>query len=584
MKIAIITRCPSGIANTYFASEALSRASEQLGWEYELETHTADAEQALLTEQQLADVDCVVIAATGALDLSRFVGKTVYQDSVQAPLSAPQQWLEQAVAQAQPLTADEASASVDQASSANDSTAKNIVAITACPTGVAHTFMAAEALTQAAAELGHHIKVETRGSVGAKNALTAEDIAAADVVLIAADIEVDLSPFAGKRLYRTGTGTALKQSQQTIKAALTDAEVKDANSSDESNAETTTKKKGKTGPYKHLMTGVSFMLPLVVAGGLIEALSFAFGINAFKEEGTLAYYLMQIGGSNGAMMLMIPVLAGYIAYSISDRPGIAPGLIGGLIAFHLKTGFIGGIIAGFMAGYVAKLIVSKLRLPQSVESLKPILLVPLLATLVTGLAMFYVVGDPVAWLMKTLTDFLNNMNTGNAMLLGALLGGMMCIDLGGPINKAAYTFGTGMLASGYGHMSMAAIMAGGMVPAIGLGIATLLQARKFDQSERETGRAAIVLGMCFISEGAIPFAAKDPLRVIPCTLIGGAITGALSMAWGCKLMAPHGGLFVLAIPDAISNVAGYLGAIAIGSLIIAISYAFIKKAPEKTAA
>lgn len=579
MKIAIVTRCPSGIANTHFASNALVRASQKLGWQYVLETHTAEHTESL-TAEQLAGVDLVVVAASGDIDLSRYAGMQVYRDSVQAPLDAPEQWLLEAQQKAVTLPEQ---APVPVSSDENTATSdgqRRIVAITACPTGVAHTFMAAEALTQAAQALGHQIKVETRGSVGAKNTLTGDDIRAADVVLIAADIEIDATPFAGKRIYRTGTGTALKKAKETINNALQQGRVEGASSGTSTTPASGQADKGsKSGPYKHLMTGVSFMLPMVVAGGLLVALSFAFGIKAYEEEHSLAAALMQIGGGGGALMLMIPVLAGYIAYSIADRPGIAPGLIGGLLAFNLKTGFLGGIIAGFLAGYTAKLVVSQLKLPQSIEALKPIMIVPLIASAVTGLLMIYVVGGPVASLMETLTTFLKEMGTGNAVLLGMLLGAMMCFDLGGPINKAAYTFGTGLLASET-YLPMAAIMAAGMVPAMGLGLATMINRKKFEQTEHEAGRAAFVLGLCFISEGAIPFAAKDPLRVIPCCMVGGAITGAMSMAFGCELMAPHGGLFVLAIPSAITHVAAYLAAIAVGTIVIGVSYAFLKKTPE----
>jgi len=274
---------------------------------------------------------------------------------------------------------------------------------------------------------------------------------------------------------------------------------------------------------------------------------------------------MQIGGE-AAFKLMVPLLAGYIAWSIADRPGLAPGMIGGLLASTLGAGFIGGIVAGFLAGYSAKAIARWAKLPTSLEALKPILIIPLLASLFTGLVMIYVVGQPVAAMLEGLTRFLDSRGTTNAILLGLLLGGMMCIDLGGPINKAAYAFSVGLLASS-SYAPMAATMAAGMVPPIGLGLATFLARRKFAQA----------LGLCFISEGAIPFAAKDPLRVIPASLAGGALTGALSMYFGCKLMAPHGGLFVLLIPNAINHAALYLLAIVAGSLLTAMVYSLIKK-------
>ena len=409
-------------------------------------------------------------------------------------------------------------------------------------------------------------------SVGAQDKLTEEEIAAADLVILACDIEVDPTRFAGKRLYRTSTGNALKKAQTTIEAALADAAVESADASAKGEAPKGVKEKGV---YKHLLTGVSFMLPMVVAGGLLIALSFVFGIDAFEQEGTLAAALMQIDGGT-AFALMIPVLAGYIAYSIADRPGIAPGMIGGMLAANIEAGFLGGILAGFLAGYVALAVARHVKLPASVESLKPILIIPLVASLVTGLTMIYVIGEPVAAIMAGLTSFLAGMDATNAVLLGILLGAMMCFDLGGPVNKAAYTFGVGLLAS-QTYAPMAAIMAAGMVPAIGMGVASFVARNKFSEPEREAGKASFVLGLCFISEGAIPFAAKDPLRVIPACIAGGAVTGALSMWVGAQLMAPHGGIFVLLIPNAITPVLLYLAAIVIGSLITGLGYAAIKR-------
>jgi PTS system fructose-specific IIC component len=269
-------------------------------------------------------------------------------------------------------------------------------------------------------------------------------------------------------------------------------------------------------------------------------------------------------------------LAGFIAFSIADRPGLTPGLIGGMLAVSTGAGFLGGIIAGFLAGYVARAISSKLRLPQSMEALKPILIIPLVASLITGLIMIYVVGTPVAKIMEGLTHWLQSLGTANAVLLGAILGGMMCTDMGGPVNKAAYAFGVALLSSSV-YAPMAAIMAAGMVPPLAMGLATLLARRKFPKSEQEGGKAALVLGLCFITEGAIPFAARDPMRVLPCCIAGGALTGALSMAFGAKLMAPHGGLFVLLIPGAITPVLLYLVAIAAGTLLAGVAYALLKR-------
>ena len=450
---------------------------------------------------------------------------------------------------------------------------KRIVAITACPTGVAHTFMAAEAIESEAKKRGWWVKVETRGSVGAGNAITPEEVAAADLVIVAADIEVDLDKFAGKPMYRTTTGLALKKTVQELDKALVEAEVYQPKTG--SSAGTGTKKTETGGPYRHLLTGVSYMLPMVVAGGLCIALSFVFGIKAFEVKGTLAAALMQIGGGS-AFALMVPVLAGFIAFSIADRPGLTPGLIGGMLAVSTGAGFLGGIIAGFLAGYVAKAISTKLQLPQSMEALKPILIIPLVASLIVGLVMIYVVGTPVAKIMTGLTNWLQSMGTANAVLLGAILGAMMCTDMGGPVNKAAYAFGVALLSSSV-YAPMAAIMAAGMVPPLAMGLATLLARHKFDKGEQEGGKAALVLGLCFISEGAIPFAARDPMRVLPCCIAGGALTGALSMAFGAQLMAPHGGLFVLLIPGAIHPVLLYLVAIIAGTVLAGGAYAMLKR-------
>ncbi len=455
---------------------------------------------------------------------------------------------------------------------------KRIVAVTACPTGVAHTFMAAEAIEEEAKKRGWWCKVETRGSVGVGNELTPEEVASADVVIVACDIDVNLSKFAGKKMYRTKTGPALKKTAQELDRAFEEATIYQPTSS----ASTAKSSNEKKGVYQHLLTGVSYMLPMVVAGGLIIALSFAFGsfemvdgVQKLVGESHLA----EIGGL--AFSLMVPLLAGYIAYSIADRPGLAPGLVGGLLAVSTGAGFLGGIVIGYFAGYLAMLIAKYLPLPKTLEALKPILIVPLLATLATGLVMQFIVGTPIAWLMNALTEWLRSMGTANAVLLGALLGGMMCTDMGGPINKVAYAFGTGLI-SAQVYAPMAAVMAGGMVPPLAMGIATLIARKKFAKAEQESGKASLVLGLCFISEGAIPFAARDPLRVIPCCIIGGAITGGLSLAFGSELMTPHGGLFALAIPGVVKPVGGYILSIVVGSVIAGAAYALIKK-PESAA-
>ena len=579
MNIVIVTSCPSGIANSVIAAGLLEKAAASLGWNAVVECHNNLEPAKLLTVDEISTADMIVVAGDN-IDLARFTGKRVYQADVMSAIPDAKAFLQTAAASATVTSAEVVAPQQTQEKPKVSPMSKRIVAITACPTGVAHTFMAAEALEEEAKKRGYWIKVETRGSVGAKNALTAEEIAQADVVVIAADIELDLSRFAGKKLYKTSTGAALKKTAQEMDNALATQNVYQSSGSSGASAA----KSGKAelpGVYKHLMTGVSHMLPIVVAGGLLIALSFVFGITAFKEEGTMAAALMKIGGAS-AFALMVPVMAGFIAYSIADRPGLAPGLIGGMLASSIGAGFLGGIAAGFIAGYTAKAIADNVKLPQTMEALKPILIIPFLASLITGLVMIYVVGTPIASIMKGLTDFLAGMSGANAILLGVILGAMMCFDLGGPVNKVAYVFGTGLLASNPNvpSLPMAAVMAAGMVPAIGMGIATFVARNKFIDSEREAGKASFVLGLCFISEGAIPFAARDPMRVIPSTMAGGALAGALSMLFGCGLMAPHGGLFVLLIPGAISNALMYIVAIAAGSALTGLMYAMLKPAQE----
>ncbi|KAA5949785.1 PTS fructose transporter subunit IIBC [Pantoea sp. Bo_2] len=566
MKTLLIKDPVLGLASAYMAQQRLAAAAPAAG--LTLTDNPADAEMAIVLGKNVPD--------DAALN-----GKAVWLGDIQLAVREPDTFLNRAKAEAKIWQTTVAVATPAGAPAAAQAGApKRVVAVTACPTGVAHTFMAAEAIQAEATRRGWWVKVETRGSVGAGNAITPEEVAAADLVIVAADIEVDLAKFAGKPMYRTSTGLALKKTAQELDKAVAEAKpykVAAAGQSTSSEEE----KKGGAGAYRHLLTGVSYMLPMVVAGGLSIALSFAFGITAFKEQGTLAAALMQIGGGS-AFALMVPVLAGFIAFSIADRPGLTPGLIGGMIATSINAGFLGGIIAGFIAGYAAKLISGKVKLPQSMEALKPILIIPLFASLITGLLMIYVVGKPVAGIMNGLTHWLANMGTANAVLLGAILGGMMCTDMGGPVNKVAYAFGVGLLSS-QTYAPMAAIMAAGMVPPLAMGLATLVARRKFNKGQQEGGKAALVLGLCFISEGAIPFAARDPMRVLPCCIVGGAVTGAISMAIGAKLMAPHGGLFVLLIPGAITPVIGYLMAIIIGTAIAGLSYAVLKRPEEQLA-
>ncbi|OCA82749.1 PTS fructose transporter subunit IIABC [Pseudobacillus wudalianchiensis] len=454
-----------------------------------------------------------------------------------------------------------------------------ILAVTACPTGIAHTYMAADALKAKAKEMGVDIKVETNGSSGIKNGLTAQDIEEAAAIIVAADKQVEMNRFKGKHVIQVPVAQGIRNPEQLItKAVQQDAPIFKGDHSVGSEPVSTEKKERTGGFYKHLMNGVSNMLPFVVGGGILIAISFIFGIHASDPNdptyNPIAKALMDIGGGN-AFKLMIPVLAGFIAMSIADRPGFAPGMVGGLMAASGEAGFLGGLIAGFLAGYVVLGVKKALSgLPTSLEGLKPVLLYPLLGILITGLIMMFVIIGPVKALNTGITSFLSGLGTGNLVLLGLLLGGMMAIDMGGPINKAAFTFGIAMIDAG-NFAPHAAIMAGGMVPPLGLALATTIFRKKFTKQEQEAGKTCYVMGLSFITEGAIPFAAADPARVIPAAVAGSAVAGALTMMFGIGLPAPHGGIFVFPIVQ--GNPFLYLLAVAIGSLVTTFAVGLLKK-------
>ncbi|WP_119681386.1 PTS fructose transporter subunit IIBC [Indioceanicola profundi] len=541
------------------AAEALRKAAGQRGLQLAAEVRM---EQGVLNPLDLAAMPAdapVLLVGGGALEEERFAGRRLVKASV-----------EEVLADADAVLARVAEGTAATAGLESGGRQRRIVAITSCPTGIAHTFMAAEGLQQGAQALGHDIRVETQGSVGARDTLTDEEIRAADLVLIAADTQVDLSRFAGKKVFLSGTKPAIKNGRALIDKAFTEASVQ-GGASAAAGADDRPKRTERTGPYKHLMTGVSFMLPFVVAGGLMIAVAFALGgIYAFEEsnEGTLAYSLFQIG-ANAAFVLMIPALAGYIAFSVADRPGIAPGMIGGLVAANLGAGFLGGIAAGFIAGYGVAFLNRVIKLPRTLEGLKPVLILPTLGTLLTGLLMIYVVGTPVAAVLSALTTWLQSMQGSSAILLGLLIGAMMSFDMGGPVNKAAYAFATGLIASQI-YTPMAAAMVAGMTPPLGLALACRLFASRFTKDEREAGNAAAVLGLAFVTEGAIPFAARDPLRVIPALVAGSALAGAISMGFAAELKVPHGGVFVLPIPNAVTHLGGYLLALVVGTAVTAL--------------
>lgn len=449
-----------------------------------------------------------------------------------------------------------------------------VLAVTACPTGIAHTYMAADSLMKKATEMGIKIKVETNGSTGVKNQLTEEEIKNAKGIIVAADKNVEMTRFDGKHVEIVPVIEGIKSPEKLIKNAVDKKSpiYKAENTGDNINS-----KKEKKGFYKHLMSGVSNMLPFVVGGGILIALSFMFGIKAVDPSdpsfNPLAKLLSDIGGGN-AFFLMVPVMAGFIGMSIADRPGFAPAMVAGLISANNGAGFLGALIGGFLGGYSIVFLKKVFeKLPQGLEGLKPVLLYPVFGIFITGALMYKVILSPVVALNTGMTSFLNGLGTGNLILLGIIVAGMMAVDMGGPINKAAFTFGIAMISAGnyYPH---AAVMAGGMVPPLGIAIATTIFKNKFTKDEREAGKTCYVMGASFITEGAIPFAAADPARVLPACIIGSSIAGGLSMFFGAQLPAPHGGIFVIPV---VTNPIMYLVSIVVGSLVTAIILGYIKK-------
>ncbi|HEY8910961.1 MAG TPA: fructose-specific PTS transporter subunit EIIC [Desulfosporosinus sp.] len=449
------------------------------------------------------------------------------------------------------------------------------VAITSCPTGIAHTYMAAEALQVAAKEMGHDIKVETQGSVGVENVLTPDDLAQAKAVIIAADTSVDKSRFAGMTVIEVSTKDAIKDAKALITRAV-NAKGSSISPTDQVIQVKPEGKEAKTGIYKHLMTGVSFMIPFVVAGGLLIAIGFAIGgIYVYKVPGSFGETLFSAG--KAAFALMVPVLGAYIAFSIADRPAIVPGMIGGYIAASNGSGFLGAMVAGFAAGYIVLAIKKYIKPPKSLQGLMPILIIPVLSTAIMGLLMFYVIGKPMTIFNTTLAAWLTSLSGTNAALLGIILGCMMAFDMGGPVNKAAYTFGAASVASGNPSAIMAAVMISGMVPPLGIALSTVLTKKKYTLEEREAGKANWALGLSFITEGAIPFAAADPLRVIPSIMVGSAVAGGISMAFGSTIIVPHGGIWVLAIPHVVTNLVPYILALLAGTIVSALILSAVKK-------
>lgn len=472
----------------------------------------------------------------------------------------------------------------------NTENGKLILAVTGCPNGIAHTYMAAENIEKKAKELGCRVKVETRGSGGAKNVLTKAEIAEAACIIVAADTQVPMDRFAGRPVIQCKVSDGISKAEELLDRAL-NGNVPLYQATGSGQAADSEEESDSVGHqiYKHLMNGVSHMLPFVIGGGILIAIAFlidgfAVDLNSlpFDERsnfGTItpmAAMFKSIGGV--AFGFMLPILAGFIAMSIADRPGLAVGFVGGAIAANGTSGFLGALVAGFVAGYLVRLL-KKLfeKLPEGLEGIKPMLLYPVIGIFLIGVIMTYVVEPPIGALNVMINNGLNSMNGAKAILLGALLGGMMSVDMGGPVNKAAYVFGTASIAAG-NYNIMAAVMVGGMVPPLAIALATMFFKNKFTEEERKAGPTNIVMGLSFISEGAIPFAASDPLRVLPSCIIGSAVAGALSMAFNCTLMAPHGGIFVFLT---VGHPLLYLISLAVGSVVGCVILGLLKKDVSK---
>jgi PTS system fructose-specific IIC component len=454
-----------------------------------------------------------------------------------------------------------------------------ILAVTACPTGIAHTYMARDSLKKQAKQMGVQIKVETNGSGGVKNALTDEDIAKATGIIVAADVHVETDRFDGKNVVEVPVADGIKRPETLINLAQDTSRKPFVASGGKRNQATEDNSKGigKT-IYKHLMNGVSNMLPLVISGGILMAIVFLFGANSFdpksSEHNAFAEQLWNIG-KNSAFALIIPILAGYIARSIADKPGFAAGLVGGMLAVSGDAGFIGGILAGFLAGYLTQGVKRLVNgLPQSLEGLKPTLIYPVLSVTITGLLMVYVINPPASWLNNLLLNGLNGLSGANIVLLGLVIGAMMAIDMGGPFNKAAYVFATAALTEG-NSAPITAAMIGGMVPPIAISIAMLIFRKKFTKEQKGSIIPNFVMGFSFITEGAIPFAAADPLRVIPSMMVGSGVAGAIALGLGSAIQAPHGGIIVIFATD-ITHALQSLIAIIIGAVVAAIIYGLLK--------
>lgn len=454
-----------------------------------------------------------------------------------------------------------------------------IIGVTACPTGIAHTYMAAEKLQKVIESEGHEVKIETQGAK-TENVLSESDIENADIVILAVDKEIELNRFSGKKIKKVSTSRAIKEPEKVVEEALSyegtftpmeGNETKSNNSSE------------KNGLYNHFMSGVNYMLPFVIAGGILIAISFAFGIEASdpssESYNIIAAAFSRIGGDT-AFALMVPALAAGIAVSIAGRAGFAPGFVAGMLASTGESGFLGGMLGGLIAGYVANYVANKINVKKSVAAMYQLIIVPLVSITVAGFVMLFVVETPVAWLLNSLTGFLNGLGETSGLVFGLLIGVMMAADMGGPINKAISTFSIGLMSAGV-YAPIAAAMMAGMTPPLGLALATIIFKNKFTEEERTSGKSCWILGASYITEGAIPFAVADPIRVIPSLMAGSAVAASISMAAGVQSMAPHGGIWVMFIPNVITNLPMYLLAMVSGTLVTCFAVGFLKRPVEE---
>ncbi len=616
MKFVAVTSCPTGIAHTYMAAEALEQAGAAAGHEVIVETQ-GSAGSDPIPQDVIDSADAVIFGADLEVrDRHRFDGKPLIDVGVKKAISDAPGLIAQAVAAAEASRSTAAEAVTSTSTGVAEDKPLKFVAVTSCPTGIAHTYMAAEALEQAGIAAGYEVIVETQGSAGS-DPIPQDVIDSADAVIFGADLEVrDRHRFDGKPLIDVGVKKAISDAPAIVeqaaqlaresRAATVAAAVPGPRAATPApapaaaaTARPVEKVSGATKVRQWLMTGVSYMIPFVAAGGILIALSFMLAQLAVGEQGAIevtqvpladitgdfnpasgmhwAALMFQIGGA--AFGFLVPALAGFIAFAIADRPGLVPGFVGGALAVSVGAGFLGGIAAGLIGGGIA-LWLARRNVPKGVRGIMPVVVIPLVATLLTGLLMLIVLGRPLKALMDALTDWLNGMSGANAVLLGIILGLMMAFDMGGPLNKVAYTFATtGLAAVGTATDApqlkiMAAVMAAGMTPPLGIALATRLRPSLFTNAERENGNAAWLLGASFITEGAIPFAAADPLRVIPAGMLGSAITGGMVMGFGSTLRAPHGGLWVTPL---IGGVVPYLIAILVGTVVTGIAVVALKQ-------